>query len=100
MAPNFLWLEFAIIPLTIVCFALKPLSYVLFVTLLTPRVILLIDLGGSGDWAVAALRVGNTVSAGRWPWARATCSGRRGSATACRGSSPPRCGPTGPISWG
>jgi uncharacterized membrane protein YccC len=63
-APSFVWLELAIIPLTIVCFAFKPLSYMLFVTLLTPLVVVLVDLGGGGDWTVAALRVANTVLGG------------------------------------
>jgi len=63
-APSFLWLELIVIPITVVCFALKPISYVLFVTLLTPLVVMLVDLTGPADWAVAALRVGNTVLGG------------------------------------
>ena len=63
-APSFLWLELVIIPITIICFALKPISYVLFVMLLTPLVIVLIDLNAPGDWTVAAVRVGNTMLGG------------------------------------
>jgi uncharacterized membrane protein YccC len=62
--PSFLWLELAIIPITIICFALKPISYVLFVMLLTPLVIVLIGLNGPSDWTVAAVRVGNTMLGG------------------------------------
>lgn len=52
------------VPLGILAFSQLPRNYGLFVTLLTPFVVLMIDLGDPGDWQVAATRVLNTVIGG------------------------------------
>jgi uncharacterized membrane protein YccC len=64
VVPSQLWLYAALILLAGLTFALKPLSYVLFVMMLTPLVIVLLDITGAGNWTLAALRVGDTVIGG------------------------------------
>ncbi len=58
--PSFPVLEALIVGLTVLCFAVKPAHYVLFVTLLTPLVIFLVDLGHPGDLSFAGVRILNT----------------------------------------
>ncbi len=56
----------AMFPLALVAFTLRPVSFGLFVSALTPMIVLLVELGlpGYADWAIAGTRVALTMGGG------------------------------------
>ena len=50
--------------LTVIAFALKPLNYGLYVLLLTPLIILLINITNTGNWEISLVRIFDTLIGG------------------------------------
>ncbi len=56
----------AMFPLALVAFTLRPVSFGLFVSALTPMIVLLVEVGlpGTADWTIAGTRVALTLGGG------------------------------------
>ena len=89
----------AMFPLSVTALAVRAVSFTLFMTALTPVVVLLSQIGepGISGWHIALLRALLTLAGGVTALLAGLCCGRAGSRSGCRRTCGPLCARTGPL---